>query len=144
MTQLMQQQRAQYALKKVNDYARTYSSSADYQSRFKSYSRSLPAMIHTNGLGQAMAFCCAQMAQDKEADKRNSREAAYYALYHLLETWLCGEDQPYADNDNLLTGITTADMNKYRQAQAETQMLMSWVKKFAEAFLMSSDEGEGN
>jgi CRISPR-associated protein Cmr5 len=125
--QTMQQQRAAFALKAVQAAAE----SKDVQpGEFKSHASGLPAMIHMNGLGQAAAFFCSKPGESP----------AYGRLYRILSDWLCGEGQPFASHDDLLEGITASDMDAYLLAQAEAQMLMDWVKKFAKAFM--AEEGD--
>ena len=82
-------------------------------------------MIHMNGLGQAMAFCKLK-AKDRDS---------YNQLYLLVSDWLCQSGQPYHGKNNVLEGITQRDRAQYQLAQAEALVLMSWVKKFAKAFL---------
>lgn len=145
--QTIQQQRAAYALKAVQDAAKDKTIHSEY----KSYACNLPAMIHMNGLGQAAAFFKAKSAPEKNPDKRNTKERAYFLLYETLSDWLCSKGdrispmpmQPYTNCANLLEGITTKDMHAYRLAQAEAQMLMDWVKKFAKAFMTSEDDNNG-
>lgn len=159
MQQTMQQQRAAYALKRVKAAAKN----KKIHSEYKSYASQLPAMIHMNGLGQAAAFFRSKAAFDTQESKRNSKEQAYYLLYCTLSDWLCSvareEDisinpmpqQPYSkcgDNEcgDLLEGITSKDIHHYRLAQAEAQMLMDWVKKFAKAYMTdetSAQKSEG-
>lgn len=143
MSQLMQQQRSAFALRKV---MAILESDPSVHSEFRSYSHALPAMIHVNGLGQAVAFC------KSGGQGSNARAVAYQRLYELLEEWLCGNaveapsHQPYSAFDGptpLLTGITQSDMQLYRHAQAEAQLLMDWVKKFAKAFLFTEVEQDG-
>lgn len=121
MQQTMQQQRAAYALKCVQKAA---SNSHTNQKEYKSYASQLPAMIHMNGLGQAAAFF-------------RAKGDTHLELYQVLSNWLCKEQQPYKGCKDLLEGITTKDMHHYRLAQAEAQMLMDWVKKFAKAYMTS-------
>lgn len=125
--QTIQQQRAQYALQKVQSAANNPNTDAK---EYKSYASSLPAMIHMNGLGQAAAFF-------------KSKGGTHGELYNLLSDWLCQQDQPYAGCANLLEGITSKDMHTYRLAQAEAQALMDWVKKFAKAFMTADDDQRG-
>ena len=126
--QTMQQKRAKYALEQVQNAANNHRIN---HKEYKSYASSLPAMIHMNGLGQAAAFF-------------KSKGGTHEQLYALLSGWLCQADQPYAGCANLLAGITSEDMHKYRLAQAEAQMLMDWVKKFAKAFMTSEDDHGGH
>ncbi len=123
MEQTIQQQRAKYALDEISKLPKALK--ADDQKEFISYASGLPAMIHTNGLGQAMAFC----------KLKGKDRAAYKKLYELISAWLCQSPQIYADCRDILEGITTKDLQSYQLAQAEAVVLMSWVKKFAKAFL---------
>ena len=126
--QTAQQERAKFALAKIEKYR-------DFeikdQAELKSYASSLPAMIHMNGLGQAMAFC-------------KSKKDNHSKLYDLLCDWLTSDGQPYNGQKDLLSGITKCDMHTYRQAQAEAQMMMSWIQKFARAFLKSLEKDIAN
>jgi CRISPR-associated protein Cmr5 len=123
MKQTIQQQRADYALKRIKAVAQQLG--ADERKEFTSYASGLPAMIHMNGLGQAMAFC-----RVKGKDRKS-----YAELYRLVSDWLCQPGQPFAGKVDVLDGITQDDMAHYQLAQAEALVLMSWVKKFAKAFL---------
>lgn len=119
----IQQQRAKFALERIQ--ALPPKLKPKEQKEFISYANNLPAMIHMNGLGQAAAFC-----------KLKSKDRlAYGALYQLLSDWLSQSGQPYAQQKDLLSGITQSDMAHYQLAQAEALVFMSWVKKFAKAFL---------
>lgn len=121
--QTIEQQRACFALDKVKELE-----NQSHMKEFKSYANALPVMIHQNGLGQAVAFC------KSKSTKNDAKSKAYKALYELLENWLTKENQPYQGEENLLSGITTKDMHQYRIAQVEAIALLSWVKKFANAF----------
>ena len=123
MALTIQQERAKFALERVEGLGRVLNDEG--QKEFISYASGLPAMIHMNGLGQAMAFC------KLKAGDRDS----YNQLYLLVSDWLCKPGQPYQDKDNVLEGITQCDQAHYQLAQAEALVLMSWVKKFAKAFL---------
>ncbi|MEH6577391.1 MAG: type III-B CRISPR module-associated protein Cmr5 [Amphritea sp.] len=133
--QLAEQKRAQYALQAVEHGIQASQNEAEYKhSELKAYIRRLPGMIQMNGFGQALAFFYAKRQSSK----------AYGAVYQIVENWLCKEGQVYADTSGsehrLLTAITSQDQNSYRQAQAETQALMLWVKKFAEALILKEPE----
>ncbi|PID64640.1 MAG: type III-B CRISPR module-associated protein Cmr5 [Gammaproteobacteria bacterium] len=115
---LIQQERAKFALERIQ---KAITDPSVNQTEYGSYAASLPAMIHTNGLGQAAAFF-------------KSKGGTHERLYQLLSDWLGKENQPFAGKQ-LLEGITTSDMQTYRLAQAEAQALMDWVKKFAKAYM---------
>ena len=127
MALTIQQERAKFALERVQRLEKVLN--AEGQKEFISYASGLPAMIHMNGLGQAMAF------YKSKAKAKNKDIEAYKALYQLVSDWLCQSGQPYQDKDNVLEGITQCDQAHYQLAQAEALVLMSWVKKFAKAFL---------
>jgi CRISPR-associated protein Cmr5 len=123
MEQTIQQKRAKFAMDEVLKLRPALK--PDEQKEFISYASGLPAMIHTNGLGQAMAFC----------KLKGKDRAAYKKLYEIISAWLCESPQIYSGCGDILKGITTKDMQSYQLAQVEALALMSWVKKFAKAFL---------
>lgn len=135
MSQTQQQQRAQFALKQINALK---NQSEAQQKNFTSYAKALPAMIRMNGFGQAMAFCCAKAGGIQPDIKRDDKQKAYFALYQLISNWLKRPEQPYKNQD-VLEGLTNKDAQHYRLAQAETLALMSWVVKFAQAFLKAPE-----
>ena len=148
MQQTMQQQRAAYALNKV----KTASTNPTInQKEYKSYASQLPAMIHTNGLGQAVAFFRSKGAFHKNERDRSNKERAYCLLYMTLSDWLCSNgttlkpmpQQPFSRFDDVLDAITQSNMRDYRLAQAEAQMLMDWIKKFAKAYMTDEASTQG-
>lgn len=132
---LLEQQRAQYALAQIQAAVLRPQEGKYKHSQIKSFTRRFPGMVQANGFGQAAAFFYS---------KRNDYPA-YGVIYELVEGWLCQEGQVYADfaqheSPKLLKAITQSDQYAYRQATAETQALMIWVKKFAQGLILS-DEG---
>lgn len=124
--QLEEQARARFALKWLEKAA---SDERIRNSELKSYTRRLPAMIRINGFGQALAFYRA----------KGAKSPAYQALYDLVQGWLCKSHGLFPDQTDLLAAITTHNQHQYRLAQAETQALLQWAKKFAEA-MIAEDE----
>lgn len=118
--QTPQQKRAKFALDKVKDAAAELPPKE--QGEYKSYTKNLPFMIHANGLGQAAAFY-------------RSKKGTHRLLYDLLSDWLTEDDQVFAAHDDLLEAITSNGMQPYFTAQVEAMELMSWVGRFADAFL---------
>jgi len=117
--QTMQQRRAAFALQRVRQAAENPKIK---HKEYRSHAASLPAMIHINGLGQTAAFCL-------------QKGETYKVLYDLLSDWLTQPGQPYHGRQDLITGITTCDMHRYRLAQAEAIVLLDWVKRFAKALM---------
>lgn len=135
--QTIQQQRAAFALERVERDRDGNVNTKGFQSAYKSYASGLPAMIQMNGLGQAAAFYRSKSAGN------DSKAIAYGCLYKLLSDWLTSTGQPYSahrDNEDtrdsgLLNGVIKEDMRTYMLAQSEAQALLDWVKKFAKAYM---------
>ncbi|WP_404296457.1 type III-B CRISPR module-associated protein Cmr5 [Halomonas sp.] len=137
---LIEQARAAHALKWIQQANGAIKQSE--RSELKSFTRRLPGMIQVNGFGQAVAFYYAKQGKSE----------AYRSVYSLVESWLCGPHAhesvtgtplfaAYAEQaPALLTAITNEDQHRYRLAQAETQALLRWAKKFAEALV--ADEAD--
>lgn len=120
--QHIQQERAAYALQQVQSYVDQIATAE--RKKFKSRASELPFMIHANGLGQALAFF-----------KSKGNKDGYNYLYQILEGWLIQADRPFAGYESALTGVTQCDRAVYLSAQAESILLMNWVKQFAAAFM---------
>ncbi|TVS15230.1 MAG: hypothetical protein EA417_13765 [Gammaproteobacteria bacterium] len=137
--QLMEQARAAYALGWLEDVMQSGRIPAG---DLKRWTRRLPAMIQVNGFGQAVAFYYS----------RRQKWSAVEAVYDLLDGWLCAPDgyaqvtgSPVYPTDGhqgsrLLHGITRQPQQRYRHAQAESQALLRWAKKFVEALPRGDDE----
>lgn len=135
---LIEQQRAEFALKRITEAVEKPEGGKYKHSQVKSFARRFPSMVQSNGFGQAVAFFYA---------KRNDYEA-YGTIYYLLEDWLTRDGQVYSaakegPAPKLLYAITQGDQQAYRLATAETQALMIWVKKFAQG-LIQAEEDSGN
>jgi len=96
--------------------------------KFKARASELPFMIHSNGLGQALAFFKSKAAKNKDRDR-------YGCLYAILSGWLTQTEQPFAGFDDALFALTQCDQEVYLAAQSEAILLMEWVKPFASAFM---------
>lgn len=132
MQQTMQQQRAKFALDSILKLSEQKQFDDNKRREFKSYIATLPAMIHRNGLGQAVAFYAA-------------KGGTHGDIYALLSNWLCQEQKLYSPEKDLLHGITHNNMQRYRHAQIEAQALLQWLKRFANAYLLTAeDDSQGN
>lgn len=118
MARTLEQRRAAFALDKINGVAAN-------AEKFKPQIVKLPARLHTNGLGQTVAFYLSAGPKKPE-----------YEVCRWLEEWLTCAGNPYHGvPGGLIDAITTADEIKYRAASAEARALANWLKRFAEAFL---------
>ena len=129
--QTMQQKRAAFCYEKVTKIAGH--KKQDAAKRFKAYANSLPAMVQMNGLGQALAFA------KSKCDSEKPEGIAWQHLYDLISEWHGRKEGCYTGQD-VLEGIISSNMHVYRQAQAETQALMVWVKQFARAEIKGSTD----
>ncbi len=122
--QTMDQQRAAFALQAIEARMQLDKSR---QAELRRYIIQIPALIHMNGLGQALAFY-----------RMKGRDSTHELIYQLLGQWLCQEQAGRvfdgAEHD-LLKAITSADMFRYMAAQNEALALLEWLKKFATALL---------
>ena len=133
MKQTIAQQRAKFALAEIKELQGKLN--ADEKKEFSAYASGLAAMIHSNGLGQTLAFY-----QAKGNAKDNAKAKSHQAIYQLLSKWLTQETQIYQGKKDALEAMTESSMADYQLAQAETLELISWVKKFAKAFLTEAEK----
>jgi len=129
--QSLEQQRMADALARIRQLM-----CLERQSEYLSYVKALPASILWNGLGQAMATLLAA-ANRKKDDNAKKDNDPHFLLYRNLECWLCGthEDAPYRGQPDLMEAIVHDDQQHYLLAQAEAQLYLNWLKKFAVAYL---------
>jgi CRISPR-associated protein Cmr5 len=127
MSRTIEQDRAKYALQQVTGFD---GDKTEYSTLIKK----LPAMILNNGLGQALAFLLAKNEGNTGKDEKPSR-----TLYAQLQKWLL-DMKVYSDGD-LLKLLMNGDREQYMHAQHETLKLLTWMKKFAEAYLPKTGGG---
>ena len=132
LAQSIEQKRAQHAMAKVLDVT---SASASVQKKFKAYANSLPAMIQTTGLGQALAFAKVKA----NANAKTDEAAAWSAMYAALDQWLQGQEiwLKTADQNNTdsLAALVAGNQQQYQRAQAEAFAYLVWLKQFARALI---------
>jgi CRISPR type III-B/RAMP module-associated protein Cmr5 len=122
-----EQERAKFALEKVL--------AKRHDKQIKPLLVKLPARLHTNGLGQTVAFYLSSGPEVSE----------------WLGEWL--KNQVYNEacfrNAALINCITGAQLPpshgqdleaKYRQASQEARALALWLKRFAEAFIAGEEQ----
>lgn len=127
--QSIEQRRAQYALEKIEPMQQR---NEKRQKELRALLHSLPALIHMNGLGQTLAFCC---MKDK-----GSRNSAHWDAYSMIGDWL--HQQGILGEQDALHAIAACDIQHYMAATAEAQAMLQWLKKFATAYLEGDDQPE--
>ncbi len=115
----LSQQRAEYALQKVNENGK-----AD---GFKNFSAGAPSMILQNGFGQSLAFWAAK-------GKGNNNEKHTVVLNIVLE-WLKKEKLIQSSEANsFFSELNNLSQEVYFAAQTESIAVLEWVKRYANAF----------
>lgn len=149
MTRL-DQQRAAFALEKVES-VRQHSA----RDKFRTQLVKFPARLHTNGLGQSVAFYLSAGPDSTEATictwlEAWLQRAGIYPPDRRLIDCIVGQapvgieaTQPESEAslpDPPVSGDQVAA--RYRQAAAESRLLATWLKRFAEAFLVPLEAAE--
>lgn len=124
-----EQQRARFALERIQALAEEWRDDVSKQKEFNSHASAMPFMIRANGLGQTAAFY-----------RRKGTDHVYYRLYALLGDWLAQLERPFAGQPDLLAAITQSDQDAYLAAQIEALLFLNWVKKLASAFLAREED----
>ncbi len=124
----LEQMRAADAFNKIMQLEQR---NADWNYKYTSYVKSLPATILMNGLGQAAATLLAAA--------RGNQDDAHKVLYRHMGDWLCRNDNkaPYRGANDLMSAIVNNERDTYIRAQAEALAWLQWLKKFAAAYLKS-------
>jgi len=128
---MLEMERAADALNKV--YQIKERGDVKAQERYVSYVERLPAMILTNGLGQAMAYLLQAASREKTPEHR--------WLYENLQDWLCRPDDraPYRGAKSLIEAIIEGDRRDYIRAQREALAWLEWHKKLAVGLLANPE-----
>lgn len=131
----LEQRRAAFALDKVE------SVKTGKPAKYRTQLVKLPARLHTNGLGQTVAF---HLANGGEGSPE-------WQVATWLGEWLTGDAGPYPRETRLIDCVTATEASgvpeseaeeRYRRASAEARALAVWLKRFAEAFLASREEAD--
>lgn len=116
----IEQERAEHVIKRL--------AKIKIEKDFVSYANSLPSMIHTNGLGQTIAFY------------HTKETKAHTDLITMLEDWLKSPGRPYENSGNVMKSMMENDMIHYMAAQKEAIAYCSWIKKMAKAEFLAKED----
>jgi len=92
------------------------------KSEYKSWSKKIPVLIKTNGLGQTLAFM-------KSRDKGETN-----LMLKQIHEWLVLKNE-LKKEDDLIKKITEIDSTVYRRWSREIIALFNWVRRFADGYL---------
>jgi CRISPR-associated protein Cmr5 len=100
---------------------------------YKSYSKKIPMMIKTNGLGATVAFIFSK--KEKES---------YKLLYKDIANWFKKTENLHfaLNNGELVDEIIKLESAQYRAATNETLALFNWLRRFTEGLI--SGEADNN
>lgn len=123
MERTLEQERAAFALGKIE-------SIKEQKAKYKTQLLKLPSRLHSNGLGQTVAFYLSAGSDKPE-----------WQICKWLEAWLGeGGRRIYIGEQSLIHSIARQDEDRYRVASAEARALAVWLKRFAEAFIEGEQE----
>ncbi|HLI12409.1 MAG TPA: type III-B CRISPR module-associated protein Cmr5 [Alphaproteobacteria bacterium] len=126
--QTLEQRRAKHALEKIK------SVNQDKADDYVRHVKALPAAILMNGLGQALATELASGKNDSDPHRLLAKHVSEWLLSKEAHTKYPSEG-PRADAASLLDQIVAGDQDAYLWAQTEAIAYVTWLKKFANAFL---------
>ncbi len=103
------------------------------EGHYISYVSALPAVIVTNGLGQALAT--------ELAKAKGKKEDPHYKLYEHIAGWLSQQvSKLNGDSNTLIERLMENDQDVYLRAQAEAMAYVHWLKQFARAYLKETED----
>jgi len=124
----LEQERAQRAWECVQ---KVTSKSQEFKNKYGSLARKVPALVLTNGLGQTLAFL--------QAKGKNNPADEHTVLFRHLSDWVLAQvgTDTTASNPDLLRWVLENDSAAYRRATTEALAFLIWLKRFAEAELLT-------
>lgn len=100
-------------------------------SEYKSYVKSLPMLIKTNGLASALSFYFAKSASGGQVDTTKT----YGLIYRQIEEWLKKDIKNLIDfeQDKLVKKLIDLDSYTYRAVTLEVLAFLTWLRRYADA-----------
>jgi len=116
----LDQERAAYAWKCVQKQTKDY----------KNLAKSLPALVMSNGLMQALAFLEAKGKDEHKALLRN-------IIVALAGSGLLTEAHARQGFNGVMQALLESDSPRYRRATEETLEILKWIRQLADAVVQS-------
>lgn len=127
--QTLEQRRAAFALARIDEVKE-----APDKAKYKTQLLKLPARLHSNGLGQTVAFYLSVGTSSPPKPEK--------VICDWLQAWIMTEQKIYEPPQSLMKSLTGEGLPqgvdaeaKYREAAVEARALAVWLKRFAEAFI---------
>ncbi len=131
--QTFEQKRAKHALDRIKALQK------EKAGAYVSYVNALPAAILMNGLGQALATELAAGGAHRQLAIDVSKWLLCDEAHSKYKDAAEGERAEYDDAQRLIGRIVAGEQKAYLRAQAEAIAYVTWLKKFANAFLESPE-----
>lgn len=137
----IEQGRAKYAYECALA-GKNLNSTTKVDTAYKSYTKKIPMLIKTSGLGAAFAFIKSKMKDDEF-----KKEFAYKTIYIQTSKWFY-ENRSYlipelSEETDLVDEIIKLNSSQYRAVAMETLALFNWLRRFAEGLIHGDpDENE--
>jgi CRISPR-associated protein Cmr5 len=122
----LEQGRAKFAWSRAQEARSKSSIKFD---EYKSYSKSLPMLIKTSGLGASLAFF------RSKARKKNGDNTAYGQIYDDISAYFKEEHKRHLidlSQKELMEAVIDLDSAQYRIITIETLAFLQWLRRFAE------------
>lgn len=145
----IEQGRADYAYKCVLE-GKSLNPKVDVA--YKSYTRKIPTLIKTNGLGATFAYI---LSKSKREDTKKG--FAYKRIYEQVDNWLRAETHGTFENIfqfipttrvvngqeqpiELVEALIQLNSSEYRAVTNEVITLFGWLKRFSEGLIEGEDD----
>lgn len=117
--------RAEFAYKCVKEAIEQLKRKKEY----RSYTRKVPQMILSNGLGQTLAFVKAK------SEEGNAYDLIYKQLTEYMKSESTSRIKMPHDKTDLVEWVISCNSSDYRYIAQETLAFLNWLKRFAEGMI---------
>jgi len=128
--------RAEFAYKCVEKAIEIFKDNSKKQKEYKSYTRKIPSMILSNGLGQTLAFIKAK------SEKGNAYDLIYQQLTEYMKSEHTARIKMPQEKNDLIELVISCNSSTYRYITKEILAFLNWLKRFAEGLIEVEVEGE--
>ena len=123
------QKLAQTAFKCVQAQLKTVDGKQILDGKYKSFARKFPALIHTCGLAQAVAFA-------------DAKKEYHLFLEDLAKVLTASDRTDTGSRSTLASAARTVELNGYMRLSRDAIQAASWLKRYAEALAPEEVEDE--
>lgn len=130
----LEQGRAEFAYKCVEKAIEKFASDIKKHKEYRSYTRKIPTMILSNGLGQTLAFV------RSKAKGGNAYELIYGQMTEYLKSNSTARIKMPDNENELIKWVISCDSAEYRLITQEILAFFNWLKRFAEGMIEEGEE----